>query len=177
MQQGRTISSPETGEEMTFLHTAESTQGEMLQIRYRLRPGGGPAGPHCHPNQEMHIRVREGELTCQVGEHSVVLAAGQEATVPAGTIHKQENLSGLPAEVVETYRPALEMEDVFEGYYALILAGRHNGAGRTDLLPSAVLFRDHRKSMRLASPLLRAVMAAVAPLGRLLGHRRLLRIG
>ena len=46
---GDVIEHPVTGERITFLQTAESTNGELLRLELAVGPRGFVAAPHIHP--------------------------------------------------------------------------------------------------------------------------------
>ena len=48
---GQTLENPVTGERFTFIHTAGTTDGELLAFDLALRPGGAVPIPHVHPIQ------------------------------------------------------------------------------------------------------------------------------
>jgi hypothetical protein len=48
---GDTLVNSVTGEELTFLQTAASTNGEYVEIVAVVQPGGFVAAAHVHPSQ------------------------------------------------------------------------------------------------------------------------------
>jgi hypothetical protein len=51
-----------TGEELTFLQTSASTNGEYVEIVAVVQPGGFVAAAHVHPNQTETFTGIEGTL-------------------------------------------------------------------------------------------------------------------
>ena len=49
---GQTIDHPVTGERITFLETAASSNGEVLRMAFSMRPHGFVPGIHAHPRAE-----------------------------------------------------------------------------------------------------------------------------
>ena len=64
----RTIHDLTTGEEITFVETAEETGGDRLVIRLTLAPGGA-VPPHAHPAQET-FECLEGQLQFQLDDRT-----------------------------------------------------------------------------------------------------------
>jgi hypothetical protein len=56
---GDTLVNSVTGEELTFLQTAASTNGEYVEIVAVVQPGGFVAAAHVHPSQSVLERTRE----------------------------------------------------------------------------------------------------------------------
>jgi hypothetical protein len=48
---------------MTFLVTGRDTNGELLRIDMRVRPGGFASGEHIHPRQEERFQIDRGQIT------------------------------------------------------------------------------------------------------------------
>ena len=66
-------------------------------------PSGGGNAFHIHPGDD-YILVQEGEITFTVkGQAPKILKAGEGIYVPAGTIHRNQNLAGKPARNVEVF--------------------------------------------------------------------------
>jgi len=123
---GDVIEYPFTGERITFLETAEDTGGEYLRMELRVAGGGFvPGGLHLHPHQTERFQVLEGTLSLTVGDQESAPGPGQEATVPAGTLHAWRNPSGVEETVaIVEFRPALNAEEVFESAFGLAQDGK-----------------------------------------------------
>ena len=63
---GASIENPATGESMTFLLTGRDTNGELLRIDMRVRPGGFVSGEHIHPRQEERFQIDRGQITLRI---------------------------------------------------------------------------------------------------------------
>ena len=57
---GDTLVNSVTGEELTFLQTAASTNGEYVEVVAVVQPGGAVAAAHVHPtaDRDVHRRSR-----------------------------------------------------------------------------------------------------------------------
>ena len=49
---GTEIESPQTGERLTFLSTADSSDGELFRAELTMEPGDYVVRSHVHPRQE-----------------------------------------------------------------------------------------------------------------------------
>jgi quercetin dioxygenase-like cupin family protein len=74
------------GSLMTFLATAEDTQGSFALIEAVSRKGNAPP-PHIHHREEETFYVLEGELTVMVGNCTIKATAGTMVVVPRHTVH------------------------------------------------------------------------------------------
>jgi quercetin dioxygenase-like cupin family protein len=71
---------------MTFLATAEETQGKFALIEAVARKGNVPP-PHIHHREEETFYVLEGEMTVSVGERTIKATPGTTVVVPRHTVH------------------------------------------------------------------------------------------
>ncbi len=71
---------------MTFLATAEDTQGQFALIEGVARKGNVPP-PHIHHREEETFYVLEGEMTVSVGERTIKATPGTMVTVPRHAVH------------------------------------------------------------------------------------------
>ena len=71
---------------MTFLATAEDTQGSFALIESVGRKGSVPP-PHIHHREEEAFYVLEGEMTVSIGERTIKATPGTLVTVPRHTLH------------------------------------------------------------------------------------------
>jgi quercetin dioxygenase-like cupin family protein len=71
---------------MTFLATAEETQGRFALIEAVGRKGSVPP-PHIHHREEESFYVLEGEMTVSVGDRTIKATPGTLVVVPRETVH------------------------------------------------------------------------------------------
>ncbi len=71
---------------MTFLATAEDTQGQFALIEGVARKGNVPP-PHIHHREEETFYVVEGEMTVSVGDRTTKATPGTTVTVPRHMVH------------------------------------------------------------------------------------------
>lgn len=87
-----------SGSLMTFLATAEETQGQFALIEAVARKGYAPPR-HIHHREDETFYVLEGELTVSVGARTVKATAGTMVFLPRGIAHsytvESEQVRGL----------------------------------------------------------------------------------
>ena len=172
---GERIYNPVQGDWIEFRQTAQDTGGELMSGELVVSPrGGNPL--HVHPLQEEHFEVLSGTLGVQIGDEQRSLGEEEEATVPPGTPHRWFNESDdEEAHVLVELRPALNTETFFETLYGLARDGRTDENGAPNILQQAVTFNGINKGeIYLAWPpvaVQKALLAALAPVGRLLGYK------
>jgi catechol-2,3-dioxygenase/quercetin dioxygenase-like cupin family protein len=74
------------GSLMTFLATAEDTQGQFALIEAVARKGNVPP-PHIHHREEETFYVLEGEMTVSVGDRTIKATRGTMVFLPCGVAH------------------------------------------------------------------------------------------
>ncbi|HEY1572979.1 MAG TPA: cupin domain-containing protein [Pseudonocardiaceae bacterium] len=154
--------------------TVRSSTPELLEMEATYAPGGRPPPRHWHPSQDEHFEVLSGSVRVVAGDVDRVLTAGEQVDIPHGTVHQFWNEGTEPATVRWLVAAAGRSEDWFTSIDALHRAGRVGRDGMPRVLAFAVLLTEYRDVFRLATPaapLVRAALAALAPLGRLRGYR------
>jgi quercetin dioxygenase-like cupin family protein len=147
---GDTLVNSATGEELTFLQTAASTNGEYVEVVAVVQPGGAVAAAHVHPKQSETFTAIEGTLDLRVGKQRIRLTQGESATVEAGTAHKFWNAGDEPIMFHCTISPALQFESLIESMFGLARDGKTNKKGMPNPVRMAVIARAHRDVIRLA---------------------------
>lgn len=172
---GEAIENPLSGERITWIETAASSNGEVLAFDLELRPGASVAAEHRHLRQEERFTVTSGTIGMSVAGTERALASGEDAVVPPGVAHHWWNSGNESAVVRVELRPALESEVFFETLFGLARDGKTNSKGVPDLLQIAVAYADLGDACsRLVRPSLavqKIVLAPLVPLARRLGRR------
>ena len=75
-----------SGQLMTFLATAEDTQGKFALIEAVARRGNDPP-PHIHHREEETFYVLEGEMTFSVGGQTIKATPGTMVCLPRDLAH------------------------------------------------------------------------------------------
>lgn len=164
-----------TGERITWIDTAQSTDGKLLAFELHLRPGAAVAAEHRHLRQTEDFIVRDGTIRLEAAGNTSAAGPGQQITVPAGVAHRWWNVGQHEARVRVELRPALDTETFFETFFGLAREGKTNAGGIPGLLQIAVAFRDLGDScpqlVKPPSVVQRGVFSLLAPIGRLAGRR------
>jgi mannose-6-phosphate isomerase-like protein (cupin superfamily) len=158
----RRIYNPVQDDVVTFLVTSEESGGERSLGELDVAPGGRVT-PHYHKTYTESFRVRAGQLTLRIGDARLTLGPGEEATVPAGTLHAWSNAGAERAVAHVELRPGQPgFETALRVAYGLATDGRvlRNGMPRNPLHTALLLaWGDGRMP---------GVYAALEPVFRLL---------
>ena len=125
----REIYNPVQRDRVTFLKTADETDGEFTLIDLEVAPGGG--NPlHFHATFTERFTVEAGELGARIGKRRLTLRAGEGELVPLRVVHRWFNPSA------ETVRARVELRPGHSGFeeslrisYGLARDGRINAKG------------------------------------------------
>jgi quercetin dioxygenase-like cupin family protein len=113
-----TLVNPFTGQVIRLLEL----DGDRLVMESIYQAGGSPAPPHFHPDQQERFEIVEGGVRANVDGEEMVLRAGDELVVPAGTVH---DFGGLPDEsgtVIWEVRPPLRTWEFFSELFTALAA-------------------------------------------------------
>jgi mannose-6-phosphate isomerase-like protein (cupin superfamily) len=172
---GTEIESPQTGERLKFLSTAESSSGELFRAELTMQPGDYVVRSHVHPTQEERFVVLEGCWGWKRGRESGVADEGEAVAIPPGVPHRQWNAGDVPVRVRQEHRPALAAAEVFfETYYGLSRDGKLTKKGDPNTLQAAVLLPEVGGFIRPTSPPLfmqDPLFALLAAIARRRGYR------
>lgn len=164
------IESRTLGEQITFVRSAEDTDGALLDMTVRYHPATSWKGVpyHLHPRQDEHFEVLEGMLTVDLAGKRRVYNAGEAFDVPRGAEHAMRNLGAAPAQVRWQVRPALQTQQFFETTFGLADQGKLYHP-----LQFAVVAHAYADVFRLTRlPVAaRIVLSLLARLGQALGYR------
>jgi hypothetical protein len=170
----RTIENSVTGERVTFLATAEETNGEYIRIRNETSAGAPGVVMHYHLAYTEAFEVLEGSLDVCVGtkENHPVLAEGEsafvlEAQLPRGVMVGEQQRS-----------ERARCQDLRNRYFARV-APWADVQGLLPHLPHFPAARDRKaRALGLATRLVGDVVARAEQVGDLVvpvGHHRLLK--
>ena len=172
---GQAMSHPKTGERVTFVRTADETDGRFCEMELYARPGTKPAAAHIHPHQVERFTIHSGRVRVRLGREESVHDAGETVVIPAGTFHTWTAVGDEELHLTARIEPALNAEHFFEDFFTLAEAGKTNRAGVPTPLRMAVLLGDNPGFLYLEKPpvpVQKAMVRALAPLGRALGYGR-----
>jgi quercetin dioxygenase-like cupin family protein len=178
---GETLENPITRERLTFLETADDTDGELLRVELVFAPGGFVPAVHTHPRQEERIEVVSGTPSFWIAGDARMAGPGDVVVVPPGTPHTWRNCASDESRAIVELRPALRMEAVFESLAGLAARGKIDRRGFPSPLQGAVIAREFRDELApardpntpfgwLPLPVLRFLLLVLSPIGKALGY-------
>jgi quercetin dioxygenase-like cupin family protein len=176
-ERGGTLENPVTRERLTWLDTANDTNGELLRFELFARPGGSVPVACIHAKQSEGIEVVAGKMRCRVGgEDEKDLHAGESVTIAPGTPHGWWNPGDEELHAIVEFRPALNAETFIENTWGFARDGRKNaGRGVPGMLQFAVwftgIFKGEAYLEKPPIPVQKVLFAILAPLGKSLGYK------
>lgn len=128
---GETITCPPAGQEITFLETAEETDGEYIRVRSTLDGGSGRAHAvnHVHPQQTETITVQSGELGVERNGDRLGLTDGDHVTFEPGDAHAYWNAGDGELRIEIKLSPAMQTAQFMRVGFALSQVGKTTRAG------------------------------------------------
>jgi len=162
------------GDRITFLKTAQETNGDLLEMEVVYSPKSSKPPAHYHPYQEEQFEVINGTIQAEIAGKTRSYEVGDSFIVPTGTHHWMHNTSTEPGKVLWQVRPALKTETLFETFWGLAIDGETNDNGVPNLLQIAVIFKEFEQEFRLSKPsytLQKVLFGILVPFGRLLGYK------
>ncbi len=105
MEHTRRIYNPVQKDHVTFLKTADETNGEYTLVEVELAPKGG-VGLHYHKTYSEKFDCLEGDLKVQLGKTVYTLNPGESATASPNVNHRFFNQSDKVCRFRVELRPA-----------------------------------------------------------------------
>jgi len=147
------------------------TRGEYLEWEWWLPPSKTPP-KHIHPSSERTTRCSRVPSRSSCAMAGARWPPGSRPRRPSARCIRSESATG-PCAFGTCIAPAFDFEDYFAAESALMEAGRiRSYSSARAVLHYAALLDQYRDCMVIASPLLRGLITALAPLGRRLGFGR-----
>lgn len=186
MRPGQVLIHPIFGTRITFLHTAEETEGRLLEWELIYKPGRGKEGgniPHLHLTYVEQYEVLEGTAAYELEGEQRQVRAGAFVAIPRGAVHRNLWNTGDGDLRFRTHieldppnlRAALFFQDFIETLFGLARDGQVNADGLPkSFLHTAVLVQGFQPETWVAGipiPIERVLIGAVAALGRARGYR------
>jgi mannose-6-phosphate isomerase-like protein (cupin superfamily) len=170
----RTIENPLTGEQVTFLATAEETNGEYARIRNETAAGAPGVVMHYHLAYTEAFKVLEGRLDVCVGtkENHLVLKEGESVFVPLSTAHRFWNSSTEPVIFEVEIRPARNFEKALRAQFGLAEDGKTNDKAIPKNIFELALIYELSESYIVGMPLFlqKGIFGALARIARWRGY-------
>ncbi len=169
-----TIDNPITGERVTFLATAEETNGEYVRVRNETSAGAPGVVLHYHLAYTEAFEVLEGRLDMCVGtkENHLVLTEGESVFVPLNTAHRFWNSSPEPVVFEVEIRPARNFEKAIRAQFGLVEDGKTNEKAIPKNIFELALIYELSESYIVGMPLFlqKGIFGALASIARWRGY-------
>ncbi|WP_420627341.1 cupin domain-containing protein [Candidatus Leptofilum sp.] len=170
----KTIRNPAIGHRVTFLQTADQTNGKLLQIMYAVEvPETKPAIPlHIHSQCAERFEVVDGQLGVVLDGERRLLGAGEEVYIPSGTPHTFWNAGDGALRFITDVRPPGQLQTYWETIFGLAEQGKVGRNGLPNLLQLAVIapLADSYPP-NIPIPITQLIIKLVGGIGRLLGYK------
>jgi mannose-6-phosphate isomerase-like protein (cupin superfamily) len=173
-RRGQVLENPATGERVVMLTDPETHPERVLVAHLLVAPGGRVAAAHRHPTLTERFHVLHGEVGFLLGDREEVLGPGEEAAVPAGTLHDWWQIGEETAQVVVEVDPGDRFVEMVGTIFGLARDGKVDRRGLPHPLQLAVTARAYRDVMVIASPpawVQSLAFGVLAPLGRAVGRK------
>ncbi len=173
IQQGDTIENKRTGQRMTFLQTWKETNGTQLQIECFSPQSTTREPEHYHPYQENRFKIISGKLCFKINGKELIAVKDDVISIPKNVPHHFWNPEPATAHYIQEFFPALQIDVLFETFFALSRDKKLNKNGSPNIFRAALIMLRHEKEIRLAKPgwfIQKMFFRVLARMGRLLGY-------
>lgn len=140
---GQSITNKITGETITWLETAATSQGKQLRFDFAVRPQGMLPVRHLHPGQEEVFEMKAGSLKVEVNGQTHQLQAGERLSIPRGAPHQWWNEGNETAQLTVTFTPALNTETFLEQFFGLCNSGKTSADGTPKFLQLMAMVNEY----------------------------------
>lgn len=140
---GQSITNKITGETITWLATAATSQGKQLRFDFAVRPKGMLPVRHLHPRQEEIFEMKAGMLKVEVNGQIHHLQAGERLSIPKGAPHQWWNEGAETAQLTVTFTPALNTETFLEQFFGLCNSGKTSADGTPTFLQLMAMVNEY----------------------------------
>jgi quercetin dioxygenase-like cupin family protein len=166
----RVIENPIIKDRITFIKTAEDTNGEYLLAKLEVAPGGGNP-MHYHTTFTEEFIVIDGQLNVSLNGEEKVLKVGESALIPKMAHHRFYNVTDKYATAMLELRPARNFEKSLRIAYGLARDGKTNKkALPKSIWHLALLFQLGEGYIPgLPLPIQRGMFGTLASIAKLLG--------
>ena len=152
--------------EYLVVRSHDETGGEYVEMEWTLPASAFAPPPHRHPAQTESYEILEGALEVMIDGDWQRLETGDSATVPVGANHTFR-LVGEEVRVRNFHRPGTHFDSFIASQHRFVTSPRYRGLKRpATAFAMAAAWHEHRDLLVPTNPVLRAAVAAFAPLGR-----------
>jgi mannose-6-phosphate isomerase-like protein (cupin superfamily) len=158
--------------EYLVVKSNDETSGDYVEMEWTLPPGAFAPPPHRHPSQVEEYEVLDGRFEVMIEGSWRELGPGESASVPVAAKHTFRTVPGETVRVRNFHRPGGRFDEFVEKQHRFVTSERYRGLKHpSTALVMAMAWREHRDLLVPTNPLLRAAMAGVARVGKLIGYR------
>lgn len=172
---GDTIENPVDGQRIMFVRTVEDSGGDELAIELFTPPGTSAVPAHLHLAAEETYEVLAGTLGVWVGSKRQrrTVGPGGRVALPPRVAHQHWNAGPDLLHVVNTFRPAGNLELGLQATFGLARDGKAGKDGRPKSLLDTMLILELLGIVPagLPVPLGRALVRGAAATARRLGRQ------
>ena len=160
----------ELGMVMTIMKTSRDTDGQSLEMEWRLSPNSGGTPLHIHPAAIETYEILSGELEVFKKDKWITARAGEKITIEKGEPHTFRNTTGEFVRVYNTHQPAMEFENFFKGLHKFAKSGlvKNGKMNFKSIVGVSTLWTNYSKEIVSVKPP-SFVMRVLAAYGRLAG--------
>lgn len=171
---GKIINNKKTGQQISFIQTADDTGGELLEMESLFQPHSTEPVAHYHPLQEEHFTVLEGELCVRINDGVKILKQGDKLRIKKNQVHSMWNGSSNIAKVNWKVMPASDTEYFLENGIGIANEKKTNNKGMPGILQVALLAKRFSHVYRVAKPpytVQKILFTALTPFSYMAGYR------
>jgi quercetin dioxygenase-like cupin family protein len=110
----RTLEHPTSGDQLVVLVGVKESRGEVFRFEYVARSATPSPPDHVHKEQEERLEVLEGRISCRIAGRHRELGPGETLTIPPGVYHAVWSSDPSGSRSIGEFRPALDMQELFE---------------------------------------------------------------
>ncbi|RAJ01660.1 Cupin domain-containing protein [Chitinophaga skermanii] len=148
----KTIINTKTRQTITFIQTAASTKGALLEMETTYAANSMMPPPHFHPQQSEDFTVLAGSVKVNINNATQILQQGDTLHIPAGTVHAMWNDGPVPAKLNWKIQPALKTEFFFETITGLANDDQTNAHGVPGILQLSLTVPHFKEEIVLTKP-------------------------
>ena len=172
IKQGTIIQDSKTKDTAEFLETNQSTGGKYCKVKWTFHAGGIRPAAHIHLLQDEQFEVLKGYYTYEYKGETKKLGPGESIVFDKAVGHIHYNGDNETCEVIQTFTPALDVEDLLYRLVELSNEGKIIN-GEPPMLEVMVWLKKFEAKTYLAKVpvgVQNTLATLLAPVGRMLGH-------
>ena len=168
------FSQPVTGEWVTGLKMSKETNGEFERGLGIFSPGNKGPAEHFHPTYAEHFEVVLGDFIFRIDGKERQASAGEKLVIPKGVPHTFRCVGDKHGVAIVETRPAARIGEVIATLFGMAHEGLLTPQGQPKMMQAMVIGSEYADDTVFTSPppsITIPMAKALAPIGRMLGHR------